>query len=141
MSKPKRVEEAADLHTAMHALRNVSTDQRMAFIHDRLMRDIETLCNGHGQGRPVFNRQQMDVLKDLAFRIYYVLDPVVNSDAGIVGKLRAEFEAQSAFGKVKVIAATALFGLGALNGALSAGQWLWERLPGLLMLRIGLGHP
>ncbi|NUJ81420.1 hypothetical protein HUN39_15585 [Methylocystis sp. FS] len=105
----RRFSEASDLHKALESLCNVDQSQRQIFAHDRLMSAIELVCKPSDEGRRAFTKEQVDILKEISFRIFYILDPLNKPKRGFINALRREFSEKSPFQKIAAVAGVLVF--------------------------------
>jgi hypothetical protein len=105
----RRFSEASDLHKALESLCNVDRCQRQIFAHDRLMSAIELVCKPSDEGRRAFTKEQVDILKEISFRIFYILDPLNKPKRGFINALKREFSEKSPFQKIATVAGALAF--------------------------------
>lgn len=115
--RDRRLTEAADLQKSFDALLKVDPSQRPGLIHDRLMAAVESICAKHRATKDVFSYAQMNIIKDIAFQIVHIVDPVNKPPRGFFSVLWAEWKSKSPIGKLGsgfavITAITALFGGG-----------------------------
>lgn len=113
----KRFSEASDLHRALESLCHVPAAERQLFFHDRLMSAIDDVCKSRANDRQPFTNDQINVLKEISFRIVYIMDPLNKPQRGFFNALRREFGDKSAMEKIAIAAATVTFIVAAISGA------------------------
>jgi hypothetical protein len=118
-NRDKRLSEASSLHDAIESLLHVKADQRVGFIHDRLMSSIDDICAGQSQAKRPFTNDQILALKEISFRIVYILDPMNKNQKGFIAKLKYEFEEKGAIDKVKMVTTVLAFVIAAFSGVYS----------------------
>jgi hypothetical protein len=125
--KDRRLSEASDLHRAFESLCNVSPLERQGFVHDRLMSNIDDICkNVATSNRPPFTAAQMEVLKDISFRIVYILDPLNRPQKSFFGGLKREFSEKSPMEKLGYVVKAALFIIPFFGGVYHFGQKAYD---------------
>lgn len=115
--KEQRLSEASELLDAIRSLDSVPLAQRKKFVHDRLILAIDGIIEKHHRGEAPFSDVQVDVLKDIAFQIAYITDPLNTPNKGFFGRLVSEFNEQTATEKVKTVFAVASVAATSLIGA------------------------
>jgi hypothetical protein len=101
----QRLSDASDLNAAIHALAGVDPDQRQKIVLEKLIVAIDDIIKKrHSAAKPPFTAAQIDVLKDIAFQIFYITDPMNNPNRGFLFNLQKEFKEKTPMGKLQVIA-------------------------------------
>lgn len=124
----KRFSDAADLHKAIDALCNVATSERQTFVHDRLMSAIDDICQKPGNARAPFNAEQVRIIKEISYRIVYILDPLNKPPRGFINALIREFKDKSAFEKVTSVCGTFAFVITSIYGLTIGGMDLYDKV-------------
>lgn len=84
-----RVQRSKKLREQIGALEKVESQHRAVFLHDRLMDAIDDICAAEKPGeRTAFTIKQVDILKDVAFQIVFLLDPANQPPKSRWGRLR-----------------------------------------------------
>jgi hypothetical protein len=115
--RTRRVADASALLKAIAPYTKVESDARIAAVHNELMFAIDRALAKHDGHR--FQNHEIDVLKDVAFQIVYVLDAMTQSPKGFRHSLWQEFKRASAMKKVGVLATTLAFIGGAMLGSIT----------------------
>ncbi len=112
----RRFSQASDLQRALGSLNRVPSADRQVFQHDRLMSSIDDICKKSSSKAP-FNAQQIEVLKEISFRIYYILDPLNKPQKlSFFAEFWQEFSEKSPIEKVKMSAGALVFIIAFANG-------------------------
>lgn len=116
--RDQRVSGALTLHEAIESLLKVEEARRREFVHDRLMSSIDDICAAAkgSNGKVPFNDAQITILKDISYRIVYILDPSNKKKRGFFRRLLGEFKDQKLFEKLRTI----IMVVGALGAAATA---------------------
>jgi hypothetical protein len=106
------------------SLDRVAPDHRPSFIHDRLMSAIDDICDKHrgGGAAACFNKNQILVIKDIAFHIAYILDPKNQPPRGLWNSIRQGWKETAFAGKVGIVLAT----LTIIGMIWAGGLTLWQ---------------
>jgi hypothetical protein len=123
--KDKRLSDAADLHRQIESLCNVKAAERQVFVHDRLMSAIDDICKKPDTGRVPFSPEQVRILKEISFRIVYIMDPLNKPQRGFLGALKREFSEKSAIEKVGIVVATLTFIVTSTYGVFTTGKEIY----------------
>jgi hypothetical protein len=118
--RERRVADSAKLQTLISDLAKVPPSSRMYSIHDALMHAVDRSLATHPGHR--FQADEINVIKDVAFEIVYILDPQNRAPTRFVPKVWAEFKSLSAIGKVSAVVAILVFLGGATVGAVELAE-------------------
>jgi hypothetical protein len=122
--RERRVTDSAKLHGLIADLSRVPLPRRMYVVHDELMHAINQTLAKHDGHR--FAEAEINVIKDVAFEIVYILDPKNRPATGFFRKGYEEFKALSVFGKIGAIVAVLLFIGGMASGTLEFAKRSYE---------------
>jgi hypothetical protein len=123
--RDRRLLDASVLNGAIDALSKVKEEQRIEFIHDRMMSAIDDICKTHqGVGKEKFTAAQIVILKDIVFHVIYVLDTRNRPSRGFFKRLLEEFRAQTPIKQIGIAFAviTVLAGAGV---SIVGGYKIW----------------
>jgi hypothetical protein len=90
--RDRRLLDASVLHAAINALSKVEEEQRIEFVHDRMMSAIDDICKTHPKA---FTGPQIAILKDVSFQLIYILDTRNRPPKSFLKRLFEEFRNQS----------------------------------------------
>jgi hypothetical protein len=133
--RDRRLLDASVLHDAIDALSKVKEEQRIEFIHDRMMSAIDDICKTHqGTGKEKFSAAQINILKDIIFHVIYVLDTRNRPSRGFFRRLLDEFWALTPMKQIGISVATITV-LGSAGVSIVGGYKSWL-LPPLEYLNV-----
>ena len=131
--RDQRLTDASSLREALSSLLHVQPEKRAEFVHDRLMSAVDDICKKHAVGgNKGFTPTQTWIVKDIAYQIVYILDPLNQPQkVGFLQSLLTEWKEKTAFGKIKIIFSTILilipFSLGTFE-LVKKGVPIWEAI-------------
>lgn len=123
--RDRRLSDASQLQCAIDSLTRVDPLQRPGFIHDRLVSAIDEICDASGS-KP-FSDEQVIALKDIAFRIVYIMDPLNKRQKSFIKRLWYEFKNKSAMEQIATIFSVCTVAAMAVTGLWTWGDNLYSR--------------
>ena len=126
-----RLLTARTFNDAIASLSKVEDEQRITFVHDRMMSAIDDICKKHqGTGRDRFTAAQILILKEIIFQVIYVVDTRNRPAQGFLRSLWSDFKAQSPLKQVGIATTVITFIAGTGYSAYSTwiGPYFWGKL-------------
>ena len=118
--RERRLADSSKLQGIITGLSKVPQPSRMLHVHDELMHAIDRCLATHKGHR--FETKEIEVIKDVAFQIVYMLDPSNRPARGFFALWR-DFKTLSALQKAGAIGGVLAF----LGGAIGGSITLWEK--------------
>lgn len=123
--KDDRIRDANALRRQISSLDEVNAEDRILFVHDRLMSAIEDICEKHkGEAQEsVFSNRQISVLKDISYQIVHILDgrnEVRRSFLGVQFKKFREADIHKQIGIIATLLGGIYF---AITGLPTLSEW------------------
>lgn len=110
----KRIGDAETLLKSVASLKSVPDTERQIFLHDRIISVIESLC-ARDEGKQPFTKAQVEILKDVAYQILYIVDTKLENRPSLAKRCYLEWREYTILTKIKFFGGlfTAIF----LSGA------------------------
>jgi hypothetical protein len=120
--RDRRLADSEKLQDIISNLERVSSKTRMHHVHDELMHAIDRGLATHKDHH--FETAEIELIKDVAFEIVYILDPGNRPARGFFSVLWREFKTLGPTRKIATIGALIVFLLAAIGGAIT----IWDRI-------------
>lgn len=130
--RQRRIEAARQSREIISSFEKIgNADHRTLAVHDRVVEAIEDICLKHRGKSTCFTDSQVECLKEVAFHIAYILDPLNKIPSSFLGRVRAEFKNSSWLVKLgflfAIVSAVAGF-FQAIDYTVQGGKWLWAQI-------------
>jgi hypothetical protein len=116
--RERRITDGSKLLERVDAFAKVKKDARMGAVHDELMYFVDRCLSENGER--TFTKAQMTIIKDIAFQIVYLTDPVNRQKPDFIKAIYSDWWELGALKKVGTLATASAFAASAIIGSIVA---------------------
>lgn len=115
---------ARELQEVLSSVEHIpNADHRAALAYDKIHQAVSDICANHSHGgAPCFSEPQVKALKEMAFQIAFILDPVNRAPRTISARAKAAWRRESWGMKVSIVLALIV----ALVAVIDLGKSVYE---------------